>query len=113
MSNVNPQPSPKRPANEIVAANIRAELGYKGLKPADLARMIDQNDMWLTRRLSTKYKAEFSANEIGTIAEKLDVSAGDLFVERSRNGGGARLVGLSRSKGWKLPHLDSNQEPIG
>lgn len=84
--------------NTIVAANVRAELGYAGMSQGQLAADLGLSEMALSRRLSQNYAAEFSASEIQRIADLFGISAGDLFTVRERNtprpGNGARRRAL-------------------
>ncbi len=73
-------------ANETVASNIRAELARIDSRPADLARTLGENEMWLSRRLSNKVM--FSTNDVQEIAEILGVSVGTLFERRTPSVGG-------------------------
>lgn len=77
----------KTDANETVASNIRAELARVNSKPAELARLLGENEMWLSRRLGNK--VAFSTNDVQQIADILGVSVGTLFEERRRASGGA------------------------
>lgn len=82
MSNAHAVSSPlNNGANEIVAANIRGHLGFKGRKQADLARHLGLSEMSLSRRM--KSYADFSAPEIAAAAEYLGTSPGDLFDEKN------------------------------
>ena len=86
--------TPVLDGNSVVAANIRAELGYADIGQGDLAQMLGLSDMAMTRRLSDKYAAEFSASEIAKIASVFGVDPGELFKARERKtprpGAGAR-----------------------
>jgi len=84
------------PGNDLVAANIRAALGYNGLDQTDLAQAIGLSDMALTRRMSRKYAAEFSASEILDAATYLGVAPGELFAVRPgpRGAASGKLYGV-------------------
>ena len=71
--------------NQIVAANIRSELGYLGLSQGKLAEVLQLSEMAVTRRLSDKYASEFSASEILDVANFFGISVGELFKTRVRN----------------------------
>lgn len=77
-------------ANDTVAGNIRAELARSGSRPADLARALGENEMWLSRRLASK--VAFSTNEVQAIADILDVEVGYLFSKPRRLSDSRNLV---------------------
>jgi transcriptional regulator with XRE-family HTH domain len=81
MSNVQPitQPLDNR-ANEIVAANIRGELGYRNLTQGRLAHHLGLSEMSLSRRM--KSQADFTTTEIVAIAAFFKMAPGDLFTEK-------------------------------
>lgn len=70
--------------NQVVAANIRAELGYADIGQGELAAAIEMSDMAMSRRMSEKYAAEFSAGEIARIAYVFGIEPGELFKSRER-----------------------------
>lgn len=53
-----------------------------------------------------RMKPEDLFSELLTVKPDSDTSVGS-------GGGIAQIVGITRARGWKLPRLDSNQEPIG
>ena len=91
--------------NNVVAANIRAELARNGLNQAQAATALGVNEMWISRRL--KSGTPLDSNDIAMFARFLKVSIGTLFEETKKATGGGAPSGLS------LPDLDSNQEPAG
>lgn len=105
MSNLAETPKPGVNGNHIVASNVRAEIGYADISQGDLAASLGLSDMALTRRLSDKYAAEFSASEIARIAELFGVEPGELFKVRERRtprsgaGAGRRNIYLLDSVG--------------
>ena len=62
---------------ETVAANIRASMARGGYRIADLAKVIGK----LPAAAGQKYrgKTQITIDELGAIAEWLDVPAGDFF----------------------------------
>ncbi len=71
-------------ANAIVAANVRAELGYADLKQNSLADVLGLSQMAISRRLSDN--TEFTAGEIALLADFFGIEPGDLFAERGSRG---------------------------
>lgn len=71
--------TPERTATltELVAAQIRSLLGYRDMKPSELARRIGQNDQWMHVRL--KGKVPLNLNDMHRIANALDVPVGKLM----------------------------------
>ena len=84
MSNIASLPQPASNGNTLVAANIRAELAYAGTSQTALAHTLGLSDMALSRRLSDRYAAEFSATEIMVAANFFGVDPGALFTNRRR-----------------------------
>lgn len=79
--------------SELIAREIRAELGRQQLSNRRLAVMLSVSFMWVNRRISTG-ETDLTANDVQRIADALRVPVARLLV------------------GW-LPRLDSNQEPAG
>lgn len=81
--------------NAIVAANIRAEMGYAELTQEELAKLLGQSKMWMSRRYNER--VEYNASEILRLADIFGVEPGELFTHRKRNprfGGGSRRRAL-------------------
>lgn len=72
-------------ANEIVAKNVRGELGLAGISQAALAAELGETEMWLSRRLNNV--VQFSANDVQAIANVFGIPPGDLFIEKVRRAG--------------------------
>lgn len=70
---------PERTATltELVAAQIRSLLGYRDMKPSELARRIGENDQWMHVRL--KGKVPLNLNDMHRIAQALNVPVGQLM----------------------------------
>ena len=83
-------------ASEIIAAEVRAELGRQRLSLRTFALMLGVDKKWVTRRLSTMDTA-ITLEDIELMARSLKVPA-DRFIR----------VWLAQ-----LPGLDSNQQPVG
>lgn len=66
--------------NALVAANVRAALGYAGLKQGALADVLGLSGMAVSRRLSDQ--TEFTASEIVLLANFFGMEPGDLFASR-------------------------------
>ena len=71
--------TPERSAtlSELVAAQIRSLLGYRDIKPSELARQLGENDQWLSVRL--KGRVPINLNDMHRIAKVLDVPVGQLM----------------------------------
>jgi hypothetical protein len=71
--------TPERSATltELVAAQIRSLLGYRDMKPAELARSIGENDQWVHVRL--KGKVPLNVNDMHRIAGALGVGVHELL----------------------------------
>lgn len=71
--------TPERTATltQLVAAQIRSLLGYRDMKPSELARRIGENDQWMHVRL--KGKVPLNLNDMHRIAKALDVQVGQLL----------------------------------
>lgn len=71
--------TPERTATltELVAAQIRSLLGYRDMKPSELARSLGENDQWVHVRL--KGKVPLNLNDMHRIAEVLRVPVGQLM----------------------------------
>lgn len=61
------------------AANVRAELARRNMSRAQLARLIDENDMWVSRRLSGT--TAITVEDFVRIAAALNVPAAELLPE--------------------------------
>lgn len=70
---------PERTATltELVAAQIRSLLGYRDMRPSELARSLGENDQWVHVRL--KGKVPLNLNDMHRIAMALNVPVGDLM----------------------------------
>ncbi len=105
---------PSRDAREVFAAPIRAHLAVRNISGADLARRIGLTQPQVSRRLSGRLP--FTSDDLNAIAAELGLTVVELIQmpKPVMTGGGAQAIGLNAiRKGWKLPGLDSNQEPIG
>lgn len=67
--------------NEAIAAEIRAELGRRGMSQAQLAIRIGWTKETLARRLRSFTERGFSISELEQIAEALDITVIDLIAE--------------------------------
>jgi hypothetical protein len=89
--------------NQIVSTNVRAILRANDVDQAWLAEKLDQNEMWLSRRLSDNTTTTFSTDEVSAVAEVLRVEVGELFADRRTIGGGSTLLGVTPlHRGWKV-----------
>lgn len=59
--------------SELIAAEIRAELGRRSKTNAWLAAQLDVSEMWVSRRLRADQVQEISDEELERIAEALGV----------------------------------------
>lgn len=59
------------PLDELVAREVRAELGRQNKSKAELARGLGRTEWWIGRRLSAE--VEFTLTELQSVAEFLDV----------------------------------------
>lgn len=73
-----------------VAAQIRAEMGWQGIRQSQLARLLGENDTWLSMRL--RGLVPINLNELQRIAAALNVEAVDL-LPRSNQGRVLTTVG--------------------
>jgi len=71
--------TPERTATltELVAAQIRSLLGYRDMKPSELARQLGENDQWMSVRL--KGRVPINLNDMHRIANALGVPVGQLM----------------------------------
>ena len=83
-------------ASEIIAAEVRAELGRQRLSMRQFAVMLGVDKKWVTRRL-TSMETNIAVEDVELIARGLNVPV-DRFIR----------VWLAQ-----LPGLDSNQQPAG
>ncbi|MGW9345875.1 helix-turn-helix domain-containing protein [Streptomyces albidoflavus] len=90
MSNLVQMPE-RRPVNQRVGMNVHLIMMMRGKTQMELARVLGVTQSSASRRLSGL--SPWTPDELEATAEFLNVSVGRLFEE--------------------LPHLDSNQEPIG
>lgn len=79
--------------SELIAREIRAELGRQQLSNRRLAVKLGVSFMWVSRRVNTG-ETDLTAEDVQRIADALGVPATRLLA------------------GW-LPRLDSNQKPAG
>jgi transcriptional regulator with XRE-family HTH domain len=81
-------------ASELVAREVRAELGRQGLSMRAFADRLGVPQLWVQRRVSVKGTTELRLDEVAEMAKALDVPVERLLAA------------------W-LPRLDSNQQPSG
>lgn len=79
--------------SQLIAREIRAELGRQQLTARRFAMKLGVSYMWVTRRLNSG-EVEMTVEDIGRIADALGVSP-------------ARFISA-----W-LPRMDSNHQPAG
>lgn len=88
--------TPERSATltELVAAQIRSLLGYRDMRPSELARRIGENDQWMHVRL--KGKVPLNLNDMHRIARALDVPVGQLMPPPEVAAGAANPSAIPR-----------------
>lgn len=85
MDNVTAMPlAEHNPVNAIIAANVRAEIGYADTSQAAVAAQLGISEMALSRRLNDRSATEFTGSEIDALAKLFGIDPGDLFKERVR-----------------------------
>jgi predicted XRE-type DNA-binding protein len=114
VSNAVISPLPAPGARAEIAAAVRAHIAARRTNDSRVARAIGMSQPKFSRR--TNEDVAFDSDDLGRIADHFGITVVEL-VQMPRDGtvgGGRTLLGLTRNRtGWKLPHLDSNQEPIG
>lgn len=90
--------------NDVVAANIRAELARAGITKRAAALNTGLTPMYVNRRLSGE--VELSINDLVTFASLLGIDTAVLLE-------GTKNAPTPKGGGKKLPELDSNQQPAG
>lgn len=63
------------PLAQAVAAEVRAALGRKGWRQADLARALEVAEGWVSNRIPVAARVTLDLNDLEAIAEALDVPA--------------------------------------
>lgn len=100
----------QRPAllTDRVAAAIRAEMGWQGIRQSQLARQLGENDTWLSMRL--RGLVPLNLNELERIADALDVEVTDLLTQR-REGRVLSRAGTSNGKPNERLARRTNRSP--
>jgi transcriptional regulator with XRE-family HTH domain len=94
-----------RPAlRDLVAAEVRAEMGRRRISGAELARAIGEPQASLQRRLSGRYP--FDVDLLARIADYLDVPLHELFLVGHRGGGDAAATAGRRLSPAATGHAD-------
>jgi transcriptional regulator with XRE-family HTH domain len=70
--------------NAQVAAEIRAELGRRGMSNADLARLLGVSEAWTTRRLGKKADTVLNMVDMQRIAAALSTPLATFFTAEIR-----------------------------
>lgn len=68
--------------NASVAGEIRAWMGRRGVRQSQLARMLGENEQWLSTRL--RGATPLNLNDLGRIAQALSVNVVDFLPHRER-----------------------------
>lgn len=111
--------TPERTATltELVAAQIRSLLGYRDMKPSELARSLGENDQWVHVRL--KGKVPLNLNDMHRIAELLSVPVGQLLPPPDVAAGAAKPKAIPRyldvtvRTGMQMDRPRDNRPPDG
>lgn len=99
--------------NNQVAGEIRAWMGRREMTQADVARALDENEMWVMRRI--RGRQAMTIEDLQRIAAVLRVSVLDLFPPNTTN---ARLPQLNptapadRLIGRTSPHATIGLSPM-
>jgi transcriptional regulator with XRE-family HTH domain len=89
-----------KPMARLAADNLSAELARKGLSDREAANRLGLTNVYVSRRANGS--VEMSVSDLDLFAGFLGIPMTRLLEDRD-----AKVTAL------KLPHLDSNQEPIG
>lgn len=102
-----------RDIGKLVVAEIRAELARQDLTQGDLAARVQQNQQWVSRRLSgqvqlTMLDADLMAAALDTSVITLTEAA---LMRLGWRGPTPEPPRYATAQGAQLPRLDSNQQP--
>lgn len=67
-----------------VAAEVRALLGRQGISQSELARRINHNDVWVSKRIGTRAVIDMTMEEITEMADALGVEAEGIIMSALR-----------------------------
>lgn len=80
-----PGPATWTSLNAQVAAEVRAEMGRRGMSNAELARLLGVSEAWTTRRLGRRAESPLSLVDLQRIAAALRVPLAVFFPSEIRD----------------------------
>lgn len=80
-----PGPATWTSLNAQVAAEVRAEMGRRGMSNAELARLLGVSEAWTTRRLGKRAESPLSLVDLQRIAAALRVPLAVFFTAEIRD----------------------------
>ena len=80
-----PGPATRASVNAQVAAEIRAEMGRRGMSNAELARLLGVSEAWTTRRLGKRADTVLNLADMQRIAAALSTPLATFFTAQIRD----------------------------